>query len=143
VAFDAALGYLDGVGMANVREHERRLVAYALKRFQEQEDVQLYGPADAALRAGVVSFNFKDIHPHDVGTILDQEGIAVRAGHHCTQPLMRRFGVSGTCRASFYIYTTEDEVDRLITGLAKVREIFGAGLTGAQRRGGDVSEALP
>jgi cysteine desulfurase/selenocysteine lyase len=143
VAFDAALGYLDGVGMANVREHERRLVAYALKRFQEQEDIQLYGPADPAIRAGVVSFNFKDIHPHDVGTILDQEGIAVRAGHHCTQPLMRRFGVSGTCRASFYIYTTEDEVDRLITGLAKVREIFGAGLTGTQRHGGDVSEALP
>ena len=140
VAFDAALAYLEGLGMANVREHERRLVAYALKRFQEQTDIQLYGPADPGARGGVVSFNFKDIHPHDVGTILDQEGIAVRAGHHCAQPLMRRFGISGTCRASFYIYTTEDEVDRLIFGLGRVREIFGAG---TQRAGGDVSEALP
>jgi cysteine desulfurase / selenocysteine lyase len=143
VAFDAALGYLEGVGMANVREHERHLVSYALKRFREQSDIQLYGPADPSHRAGVVSFNFKDIHPHDVGTILDQEGIAVRAGHHCTQPLMRRFGISGTCRASFYVYTTEDEIDRLVAGLAKVREIFGVGTGGTVRRGGDVEEALP
>jgi cysteine desulfurase / selenocysteine lyase len=140
VAFDAALGYLEGLGMGNVREHERRLVAYALKRMQEQTDLVLYGPPEAAARGGVVSFNFKDIHPHDVGTILDQEGIAVRAGHHCAQPLMRRFGISGTCRASFYIYTTEDEIDRLVFGLGRVREIFGAG---TQRAGGDVSEALP
>ena len=142
VAFDAAIAYLEGVGMANVREHERRLVSYALKRFQEQEDIRLYGPPDPAQRAGVVSFNFKDIHPHDVGTILDQEGIAVRAGHHCTQPLMRRFGVSGTCRASFYIYTTEDEIDRLVAALGRVREIFGAGSRG-QGPGEDFKEALP
>lgn len=142
VAFDAALAYLEGLGMANVREHERHLVSYALKRFREQDDIQLYGPADAALRAGVVSFNFKDIHPHDVGTILDQEGIAVRAGHHCTQPLMRRFGISGTCRASFYVYTTEDEIDRLVAALGRVREIFSADTRG-QAPGDDFKEALP
>jgi cysteine desulfurase / selenocysteine lyase len=143
VAFDAALAYLDGVGMANVREHERRLVSYALKRFQEQDDIHLYGPNDAGLRAGVVSFNFKDIHPHDVGTILDQEGIAVRAGHHCTQPLMRRFGISGTCRASFYIYTTEDEIDRLVAALGRVREIFSTDTRGGEAPGGDFKAALP
>ena len=143
VAFDAALAYLDGVGMANVREHERRLVSYALKRFQEQDDIHLYGPNEATLRAGVVSFNFKDIHAHDVGTILDQEGIAVRAGHHCTQPLMRRFGISGTCRASFYVYTTEDEIDRLVAALGRVREIFGAETRGTQSSGDDFKAALP
>jgi cysteine desulfurase/selenocysteine lyase len=140
-AFDAALSYLEGVGMANVREHERRIMSYALKRFAEQEDITVYGPKDPGQRGGVLSFNFKDIHPHDVGTILDQEGVAIRAGHHCAQPLMRRFGVSGTCRASGYIYTTEDEIDRLVAGLAKVREIFGA--TGSSRGGPGISEALP
>jgi len=142
VAFDAALSYLEGVGMGNVREHERHLISYALKRFQEQDDLHLYGPPEAAQRGGVLSFNFKDIHPHDVGTILDQEGVAVRAGHHCAQPLMRKFGISGTCRASFYIYTTEDEIDRLVAALARVREIFGsAGVTPS--RGADLGEALP
>jgi cysteine desulfurase / selenocysteine lyase len=141
-AFDAALSYLEGIGMANVREHERRIMSYALKRFAEQEDIQVYGPKDPGQRGGVLSFNFKDIHPHDVGTILDQDGVAIRAGHHCTQPLMRRFGISGTCRASAYVYTTEDEIDRLISALARVREIFGEG--GSTRGGPGINtEALP
>lgn len=140
IAFDVALSYLEGVGMANVRDHERRLVSYALKRFEGQDDIVLYGPKDPALRGGVLSFNFKDVHPHDVGTILDQEGVAIRAGHHCAQPLMRRFDVSGTCRASAYIYTTDDEIDHLVAALGRVREIFGAG----RARGSEgVTEALP
>lgn len=125
IAFEAALDYLEELGMANVREHERRLVAYALERFTGLGDVRLYGPRDTARRGGVVSFNFKDIHPHDVGTVLDREGIAIRAGHHCAQPLMKRYGISGTCRASFYVYTTEEEIDGLLVALGKVREIFG------------------
>lgn len=125
VAFEAAIDYLEQLGMENVREHERRLVAHALARLAEEEDIVLYGPRDAELRGGVLSFNFKEIHPHDVGTILDQEGIAIRAGHHCAQPLMRRYGISGTCRASFYVYTTEEEVNALVTALGRVREVFG------------------
>lgn len=135
VAFDAALSYLTALGMADVREHERQLAAYALERFKGLRDVEVYGPDDASERGGVLSFNIKDIHPHDVGTILDQEGIAIRAGHHCTQPLMRKYGISGTCRASFYVYTTEADIDHLITGIGKVREVFGidAGANGTDR----------
>ena len=84
----------------------------------------IYGPLEADERGGVVSFNYPDIHAHDIGTILDRQGIAIRAGHHCTQPLMRRLGVSGTARASFYVYSTAEEVDRLLDGLESVREIF-------------------
>jgi cysteine desulfurase/selenocysteine lyase len=125
IALEAAIDYLESLGMENVRAHERQLVSYALGRFAEQDELTLYGPADTALRGGVVSFNFKEIHPHDVGTILDEEGIAIRAGHHCAQPLMRRYGVSGTCRASFYVYTTEAEIDALMAALDRVRQVFG------------------
>jgi cysteine desulfurase / selenocysteine lyase len=130
VAFEAALDYLEALGMDAVRAHERRLAAYALERFAEQPDIRVYGPSDPQERGGVVSFNFESVHPHDVGTILDQEGIAIRAGHHCTQPLMRRFGISGTCRASFYVYTTEEEIDVLIAALDQVRRIFGTAASG-------------
>lgn len=125
VAFGAALEYLEGLGMGNVREHERRLVAHALERLGGEDGVRLYGPKNPEIRGGVVSFTFEDIHPHDVGTILDREGIAIRAGHHCAQPLMRRYGISGTCRASFYVYTTEEEIDQLLAALTRVREVFG------------------
>ena len=134
VAFEAALTYLEGLGMHNVREHEKRLLTHALARLSEVEDVRLYGPRDPELAGGVVSFTFGEVHPHDVGTILDREGIAIRAGHHCAQPLMRRYGISGTCRASFYVYTTEAEIDLLAGALRKVREIFGP----APRRPGAV-----
>jgi cysteine desulfurase/selenocysteine lyase len=111
--------------MQNVRAHERALVAHALRRLADQDQVRLFGPRDPELRGGVVSFNLGDVHPHDVSTVLDREGIAIRAGHHCAQPLMRRYGVAGTCRASFYVYTTEEEIDRLISALERVRQLFG------------------
>jgi cysteine desulfurase/selenocysteine lyase len=125
IAFSAALDYLSALGMANVRAHEEELTAYALRRLRQREELVIYGPLDASRRGGVVSFNYPDIHPHDVGTILDREGVAIRAGHHCAQPLMRRFGVAGTVRASFYIYNTAEEVDALLGGIEKVRAFFG------------------
>jgi cysteine desulfurase/selenocysteine lyase len=127
VAFEAALDYLEALGMAEVRAHERRLTSHARARFRELPDVRLYGPRDAERRGGVISFNLDGVHPHDVGTVLDRQGIAIRAGHHCAQPLMKRYGISGTCRASFYVYTTEQEVDRLVEALHAVRGIFAAG----------------
>jgi cysteine desulfurase/selenocysteine lyase len=124
VAFSAALDYLSALGMDNVRAHERELTAYALGRIRKLEDIIVYGVQDASQRGGVVSFNYPDIHPHDVGTILDREGVAIRAGHHCAQPLMRRFDMAGTARASFYIYNTLAEVDALVAGIEKARAFF-------------------
>jgi cysteine desulfurase/selenocysteine lyase len=125
IAFSAALDYLTALGMDNVRAHEEELTGYALRRLRQREELTIYGPLDASRRGGVVSFNYPDIHPHDVGTILDREGVAIRAGHHCAQPLMNRFGVAGTVRASFYIYNTMEEVDALLQGIEKVRAFFG------------------
>ncbi len=124
IAFGAAIDYLSALGMENVRAHEVEVSQYCLRRLRQLEDVTIYGPLEADERGGVVSFNYPDIHAHDIGTILDRQGIAIRAGHHCTQPLMRRLGVSGTARASFYVYSTAEEVDRLLDGLESVREIF-------------------
>jgi len=124
VAFSAALDYLSALGMDNVRAHERELTAYALGRIRQLKDIIVYGVQDASQRGGVVSFNYPDIHPHDVGTILDREGVAIRAGHHCAQPLMRRFDMAGTARASFYIYNTLAEVDALVAGIEKARAFF-------------------
>jgi len=125
IAFAAALDYLSALGMENVRAHEQELTAYALGRLRQLEDITTYGPRDASQRGGVVSFNYPDIHPHDVGTILDREGVAIRGGHHCAQPLMRRFDMAGTARASFYIYNTPQEVDALVEGIEKARAFFG------------------
>jgi cysteine desulfurase/selenocysteine lyase len=125
VGFEAAIDYLERLGMDAVRAHERQLTALALRRLAEQPDVTIHGPRDAARRGGVVSFALGDIHPHDVGTIVDREGVAIRVGHHCAQPLMRRLGVAATCRASFYVYTTEAEVERLVDALEAVRSVFG------------------
>jgi cysteine desulfurase/selenocysteine lyase len=125
IAFSAALDYLSALGMGNVRAHEQAVTAYALGRLRQLEDIIIYGPQDISQRGGVVSFNYPDIHPHDVGTILDREGVAIRAGHHCAQPLMRRFDISGTARASFYIYNTLEEVDALVEGIEKARAFFG------------------
>ncbi len=124
IAFGSAIDYLDALGMDNVRRHEVEVTGYALERLRALDDVTLYGPDDPEQRGGVVSFNFGDLHPHDVGTILDRHGVAIRAGHHCTQPLMRCLGVTGTARASFYIYNTQDEVDALIEGLKAARDFF-------------------
>jgi cysteine desulfurase / selenocysteine lyase len=124
VGFGAAIDYLDGVGMEAIEQHEHDLAAYALDRLAELPWITLYGPP-ADRRAGIVSFNVDGIHPHDVSQVLDWEGIAIRAGHHCCQPLMRKLGVTATNRASFYLYTLPEEVDRLIEGLHKVKEKFG------------------
>jgi cysteine desulfurase/selenocysteine lyase len=124
VGFGAAVDYLSSLGMENVREHEKQLGQYAYEKIQEVEGVTVYGPAEG--RAGLVSFSLPDVHPHDLSQLLDEEGIAIRSGHHCTQPLMRRLGVAATARASFYLYNTEEEVDMLIGALKRSREFFGA-----------------
>ncbi|KKL56170.1 hypothetical protein LCGC14_2248070, partial [marine sediment metagenome] len=96
----------------------------AVRRLRQMEEVIVYGPPHAVDRGGVISFNYPDLHPHDIGTILDREGVAIRAGHHCTQPLMRSLGVSGTARASFYVYNTLEEVEVLVEALGKARAFF-------------------
>jgi cysteine desulfurase/selenocysteine lyase len=124
-AFDAALSYLDGLGMNAVRAHDRELTDYALQALSDLPGVHLLGPRDAAVRGGNISFTIDDVHPHDVGTFLDYQGIAVRAGHHCAQPLMRCLDVVATVRASFAPYTTEQEIDRLVDGLRACQRYFG------------------
>jgi len=124
IAFGAAIDYLNKVGMANVRAHEKELAGYALAALKKDPLVHIYGPLDVEKRGGVISFNYGTIHPHDIGTLLDQDGIAIRAGHHCCQPLMRDLGVSGTARASFYIYNSKDDVDALMVALRKAATVF-------------------
>ncbi|MEK6274388.1 MAG: cysteine desulfurase [Actinomycetota bacterium] len=123
VGFGAAVDYISAVGLEAIEQHERELVTYALERLADLEDIKLYGPPPAR-RAGIVSFNLGDIHPHDVAQVLDLEGVAIRAGHHCCQPLMQKLGVAATNRASFYLYTLPEEVDRLVEGLHKARKVF-------------------
>jgi len=123
VGFGAALDYISAVGLEAIEQHEHELTAYALGRLGELPWIETYGPP-AERRAGIVSFNVEGVHPHDVAQILDWEGVAVRAGHHCTQPLMARLGVAATTRASFYLYTLPEEIDRLVDGLHKVRKSF-------------------
>ena len=126
IAFGAAIDYLNGIGMEWIREHERRLVRYALERLAslEPRGLSIYGPRDPDLIADVISFNFGDIHPHDLASLLDTEGVCIRAGHHCTMPLMEKMGWPATARASFYLYNTEDDVDALIDALEKAARIF-------------------
>jgi cysteine desulfurase/selenocysteine lyase len=123
VGFGAAVDYLTGIGLDAIEEHEHELAGYALDRLAELDWITTYGPP-ADRRAGIVSFNVDGIHPHDVAQILDWEGIAIRAGHHCAQPLMAKLGVAATNRASFYLYTVRDEIDRLVDGLHKVRKVL-------------------
>jgi cysteine desulfurase/selenocysteine lyase len=123
VGFARATDYISQVGLEAIEQHEQELAGYALERLGELPWVTTYGPP-ADRRAGIVSFNVQGIHPHDVAQILDGEGVAIRAGHHCCQPLMARLGVAATNRASFYLYTVRDEVDRLVDGLHKVRKIL-------------------
>jgi cysteine desulfurase/selenocysteine lyase len=124
VGWAAAIDYLEDVGFDAIAQHEHELAAYALDRLGEIPWVTLYGPP-ADRRAGIVSFNVDGVHPHDVAQILDLEGVAIRAGHHCCQPLMTRLGVAATNRASFYLYTLREEVDRLVDGLHKVKQVLG------------------
>ena len=125
IGLGAALDYLAAIGMDEVRRHERELTGYALDRLAGVPGVALYGPADPALRGGVISFGLDGVHPHDVGQVLDSRGVAVRAGHHCAQPVMRRLGVAATARASFYLYNTRDEVDALEEAVRETARYFG------------------
>jgi cysteine desulfurase/selenocysteine lyase len=129
IGLGAAVDYLNGLGMENVQAHEQAIAAYALDRLASVPNLVIYGPP-AAERGGVITFNLmRDgemlIHPHDLASILDREGIAIRAGHHCAQPLMEHYGVPATARASFYVYNTEEEVDKLVEALLKAQRVFG------------------
>ena len=126
IAFAVAVDYLRGIGMEWVRDHEHRLVTYALERLAtlESRGLAIYGPRDPARIADVISFNFGDVHPHDLASILDTDGVCVRAGHHCTMPLMEKMGWPATARASFYIYNTEEDIDALVTGIEKAARVF-------------------
>jgi cysteine desulfurase/selenocysteine lyase len=124
IGLGAAIDFLQEVGLEKILEHEHKLTAYALKKMSTVEGMTIYGPQEAEKRAGVITFNISDVHPHDVATVLDAEGIAVRAGHHCAQPLMKWLNVSATARASFYLYNTEDDIDKLVEGLVKTKEYF-------------------
>lgn len=122
VGLGAAIDFLQQIGMDNIERHEKQLVGYAMEQLRQVDGLTIFGPEE---RSGLVTFNLSDVHPHDVATVLDAEGIAVRAGHHCAQPLMRWLNVSATARASFYIYNSEEDIDALVKGLKKTKEYFG------------------
>ncbi|MAI01760.1 cysteine desulfurase [Nitrosopumilus sp.] len=124
IGFGAAIDYLTKIGMDNVRQHEIELTKYAMEKFAKIPGLQIYGTKDIAKRGGVISFNFADVHPHDVADIIDKEGISLRSGHHCAQVLMERLNVAATSRASFYIYNTKEDVDALIDSLNIVAKVF-------------------
>ena len=124
IGFATAIEYLEKIGMENIRNHEVELTKYALDKMTKIKGITLYGTKDMERRGGVISFNFNDVHPHDVATIIDKEGVAIRSGHHCAQVLMEKLNVAATNRASFYIYNTKEEVDKLISSLEKVAKVF-------------------
>lgn len=127
IGLSKAIDYLKQVGMENIEQHEKELVNYVLPKLKEIPGLTIYGPKDPSLHTGVISFNLDDVHPHDVATALDMEGIAVRAGHHCAQPLMTYLNVPATCRASFYLYNTKEDCDRLVAGILATKEFFSHG----------------
>ncbi|MBS4537307.1 cysteine desulfurase [Clostridium sp. D2Q-11] len=127
VGLKSAIEYLEDIGLENIKKHEMKLTQYALERMKEIPYVTIYGPENIKNRSSVISFNIDDVHPHDVATILDSYGVAVRAGHHCAQPLMKHLGINATCRASFYLYNTIEEVDQFIESLKNVRKWLGYG----------------
>ncbi|MDW7999915.1 MAG: cysteine desulfurase [Candidatus Nitrosocaldus sp.] len=127
IGFGAAIDYLSAIGMENIRAYEHQLTEYMLSRLRDVKGLRLYGSREAGGRGAVFSFNLADIHPHDLATILDEDGIAIRSGHHCAQPLMERLGVAATSRASLYIYNTREEIDRFIESLERARLIFRVG----------------
>ncbi len=126
VGLSVAIDYLDNLGMEAVREHEVALTAYALRSLTERfgDDLRIYGPSEPAMRGGVISFSYKDIHPHDISQVLDENGVCVRAGHHCAKPLMRRLGVGATARASLYVYNDEADVDAMADALVAADKLF-------------------
>ncbi|MNJ47521.1 putative cysteine desulfurase [compost metagenome] len=122
IGLGAAIDFLESVGMDAIQEHEKQLATYAMTRLSEIEGVTLYGPREREV--GVITFNLLDVHPHDVATVLDTKGVAIRAGHHCCQPLMRWLEASATARASFYLYNTEKDIDSLVEALIQTKEYF-------------------
>jgi len=124
VALGAACDYLDGLGREQIAKHDAELAALAYRKLATLPGIRLLGPTDPALRSGLVSFAFPDVHAHDVVTFADEDGIALRGGHHCNQPMMRKLGLTGTTRASFYVYNTPEEIDLLVTNLAKTLKFF-------------------
>jgi cysteine desulfurase/selenocysteine lyase len=125
IGMASALRWLDGLGMEAVHRHEREIADYALQRLAEVEGLRVFGPPRGPERGGPVSFELEGVHAHDVSEILDRHGVAVRAGHHCAQPLMDRLGVAATARASFAVHTIPEEIDRLVDGLEDARRVFG------------------
>ena len=125
IGLAAAIDYLEALGMDTVRRHEAELTAYALERLRDLDTIEVYGPPDAGQRAGVIAFNHREIHPHDLATILDRRGIAIRAGHHCAQPLLERLGQNATARASIYVYNDRNDIDLFITGLIVAERYLG------------------
>lgn len=124
IALGEAVSYLNSLGMSKVFEHEKMLTFYALTRLREISEVTIYGPASGKEKIGPVAFNIKDVHPHDVAQLLDREGIAVRSGHHCAMPIHKKLNILASCRASFYIYNTKEEIDKLVEGIEKVIKLF-------------------
>ena len=124
IAFGAAIDYLERTGMEEIHKHEQELSAYTMGKMRELGGITVHGPQDPAARGGAISFEVTGLHPHDLGQILDDEGIAIRAGHHCCKPLMRKLGVVATARASFYLYNTQAEADALLRGIRKAKEVF-------------------
>ena len=124
VGFAAAINYLNELGMDNVAKHEQDLTSYALEKFLQLDKVEVIGPKNNIDRGSVISFTIDGIHPHDVGQVLDQYGVAVRTGHHCAWPLMRKLGLVGTTRASFYVYNDETDVDTLIESILEAQKYF-------------------
>ena len=124
IGLAAACDYLDSLGMEEIRRHDQALMSYAIEQLNNVPGAEVLGPLDVNQRCGVLSFYFKGIHPHDISTLLGREGVCVRAGHHCCQPLMREIGMGGTTRASFYVYNNEEDVDRLVAALGKVAQVF-------------------
>lgn len=124
IGLGAAVDYLLNIGMENIYAHEQALTAYALERLSEIKGLTIYGPLDVRDRLGVISFNIEGVHPHDIAHIFDAHGIAIRSGHHCAQPLMRRLRIPGAARASFYLYNTREEIDRMVEAIAEVQKLF-------------------
>lgn len=124
IALGAAIDYLESIGLAGIHQYEEELVGYVIPKLQAIEGLTIYGPKDPAHRTGVISFNLENLHPHDVATALDMEGVAVRAGHHCAQPLLKYLGVAATARASFYIYNTKADADRFVQAILATKEFF-------------------
>ena len=127
VGLHAAIDYLDSIGMDRIFKHDQELTSIALERLSDVPGVAIQGPTDVENRGGVVSLTMDGIHAHDLATILDEDGVAVRAGHHCAKPLMKSLGVAATTRASFYVYNDESDIDALVSGLRRAADLFGVG----------------